>query len=137
MQPEFLSHLHLPFPLVSYPTPTFVPLALTNNPTHQHFPGASVWTSHTVLSAPHYLFKNSPSSPHSSTTVPPVQVGKGSSYRHLRSFSHPTPPAEVDHTLFDYLRPRQSGRKLSPKSLTELNGLEPTQNCQSSKILAP
>ena len=33
------------------------------------------------------------------------------------------------HTLMGYLRPGVGGRKLSPKFLTELNGLEPTLNC--------
>lgn len=32
------------------------------------------------------------------------------------------------HTLMGYLWPGMAGRKLSPKFLTELNGLEPTVN---------
>lgn len=42
----------------------------------------------------------------------------------------------VTPSLSGYLRPRPSGRKLSPKSLTELNGPEPTRNRRSTKTLA-
>lgn len=132
-------------------TLAFVPFALTNNPTCQAHPRClCLDKSH----CPECSTLSFPKQPIVSTlcSVPPVQVGKRSSYRHLSlkalpesvqepplSLPPPNPrpcPEEVDHTLLSYLRPRQSGRKLSPKSLTELNGLEPTQNRRLTEILA-